>query len=191
MFIKEYIVYDDLIINLMYNQNIEIMQIMKALYGGMGMSKIIEEIQRAKDNGISVPSKLNDNDIIRGIYGIFSENANESICIYIGRTYSIAHRLFDSGGHFSQFNNGDYEKLVPKLIHGYMSQGNRIVIRILDVVEYVGDNYYRDMQRLAFAETKQIEHYQMKNQCLWQLPEGTWLSEEKWEAKYGQNKYKV
>ncbi len=57
------------------------------------MSRITDEIQRAKANKIVVPTELNDHDIIRGVYGFFTEKDDESICIYIGRAYDIASRF--------------------------------------------------------------------------------------------------
>ena len=46
---------------------------------------------------------------------------------------------------------------------------------------YEFDNYYRDMQRLAYEEYKVIEEYQNKNQALHQLPEGNWIKLNRWE----------
>lgn len=152
--------------------------------GGKRMSRIADEIQRAKNNKIIVPDELNDHDVIRGVYGIFSEKEDESTCLYIGRTYSIADRLFASGGHISMFNSGQYENLVPKMVYENIKKGYHIIIKVLKVVEFKGDNYYRDMQRLAYAEMELIEKYQQAGQCLWQLPEGTWISEEKWNKRY-------
>lgn len=148
------------------------------------MSKIIEEIQKAKDNSITVPKEFNNRDVIRGIYGIFSEKDDEKICLYIGRSYSIADRLFGSGGHITMYNNDNYEKLVPKLILDSINNGCCISIEVLEVVKYKGDNYYRDMQRLAYAEIRLIEEYQEKKECLRQLPEGTWISEDNWNKRY-------
>lgn len=148
------------------------------------MSKIIEEIQKANDNRIIVPKELNNQDVIRGVYGIFSEKDDKKICLYIGRSYSIANRLFGSYGHITMYNNNNYEKLVPKLILDNINIGCCIAIEILEVVEYKGDNYYRDMQRLAYAEIRLIEEYQQRKECLWQLPEGTWISEDNWNKRY-------
>ncbi len=148
------------------------------------MSKIIEEVQKAKNSRINVPEEINNRDVIRGVYGIFSEKNDEKICLYIGRSYNIADRLFGSGGHISTFNNNNYEKLVPKLMLDSINNGYCITIEILEVVEYKGDNYYRDMQRLAYAEIRLIEEYQGKEECLKQLPEGTWISEANWNILY-------
>ncbi len=73
------------------------------------------------------------------------------------------------------FNAGYYEKLVPKLIYEHICNGYSIVIRVLERVDYIGGNFYRDMQRLAFAEMKLIEGYQINGLCLYQLPEGRWI----------------
>lgn len=148
------------------------------------MSKIIEEIRKAKDNNIIIPKELNSSDAIRGIYGIFSKKDDEKICLYIGRSYSIVDRLLGSSGHITMYNNDNYEKLVPKLILDSINNGCCITIEILEVVEYKGDNYYRDMQRLAYAEIRLIEEYQEKKECLKQLPEGTWISKDKWNKRY-------
>ncbi len=148
------------------------------------MSKIKDEIQKAKDNRITVSKELYNGDVIRGIYGIFSEKDDEKICLYIGRSYNISYRLFGSDGHITMYNNDNYEKLVPKLILDSINNGCCITLEILEVVEYKGDNYYRDMQRLAYAEIRLIEEYQERKECLWQLPEGTWISEDNWNKRY-------
>ena len=159
--------------------------------GGMNLSKITDEIKKAINMGVVVPDELNNRDVVRGVYGIFSENESECNCIYIRRSYSIADRLFNGRGYICMFNNGNYDKLVPKMIHEDLSRGNHIIIKVLAVVDFIGDNYYRDMQRLSFAEIRLIEEYQEKGQCLRQLPEGTWISKEKWKARYEKKSNKV
>lgn len=148
------------------------------------MSRIIEEIQKANNNGITVPMEINNRDVIRGVYGIFSEKDGEKKCLYIGRSYHITDRLFGSNGHITKFNNNNYEKLVPQIILDSINNGYCVTIEILEVVNYKGDNYNRDMQRLAYAETKLIEEYQEKGECLRQLPEGTWIPEDTWNIRY-------
>lgn len=40
------------------------------------------------------------------------------------------------------------------------------------------------MQRLAFAESKAITEFQDKGECLFQLSEGSWISEDTWNELY-------
>lgn len=56
-----------------------------------------------------------------------------------------------------------------------------ICIEVLEDVEYVFDNYYKDMQRLASREIYYIDKYQADDQCLEQLPEGTTMALCDWE----------
>ncbi|MFV0342055.1 MAG: hypothetical protein ACK5JH_04075 [Anaerocolumna sp.] len=42
----------------------------------------------------------------------------------------------------------------------------------------MGDNYFRDMQRLTYVEYRLIAECQEKRECLRQLSEGTWITED-------------
>ena len=55
------------------------------------------------------------------------------------------------------------------------------MIKVLQEVPYLFDNYYKDAQRLASAETYWIDWYQKANQCLEQVPEGKRPTKEEWE----------
>lgn len=150
--------------------------------------RIETEVSKAIKNGIVVSEYfLDSRNVIRGVYGLFCEKKNDKYCFYIGRSFDISTRLFGFYGHVTMFNNHDCEKIVPKLIQERINEGWKISIKILAFVEYEGDNYYRDMQRLAFAEYKLIEEYQEKGECLYQLPEGTWIKEENWNTNYRKN----
>lgn len=127
-------------------------------------------------------------DNIRGVYGIFScdENNQNEYCYYIGRAADIRSRFFDAGGHFHNFiwSKSDKEitmKLVEKLIKDILKDKKQVEIKVIKEVPYEFDNYYRDMQRLAYEEYKVIEEYQNKNQALHQLPEGNWIKLNRWE----------
>lgn len=111
---------------------------------------------------------------IRGIYGIFDGKE----CLYVGRAYSVYSRFFDYGGHIQNMMAGDYG--ITK-IRVALQKGKKLSVKILKQVPFDGKNYYRDMQKLAYEECCVIENYQRKNQCLEQLPEGRWLSQESWE----------
>ena len=128
-------------------------------------------------------------DNIRGVYGIFScdENNQNEYCYYIGRAADIRSRFFDAGGHFHNFiwSKSDKEitmKLVEKLIKDILKDKKQVEIKVIKEVPYEFDNYYRDMQRLAYEEYKIIEEYQNRNQALHQLPEGNWIKLNRWEG---------
>lgn len=151
-------------------------------------TRIEAEVSRAIKNGIDVSEYfLDSKNIIRGVYGLFCKKENEKYCFYIGRSYDISARVFGYEGHITMYNSHNYEKSVPKMIHEKINDGWKISIHILAFVKYEGDNYYRDMQRLAFAEYKLIEEHQEKGECLYQLPEGTWITEENWNNNYRKN----
>lgn len=128
-------------------------------------------------------------DNIRGVYGIFScdENNQNEYCYYIGRAANIRSRFFDAGGHFHNFiwSISDKEitiKIVENLIKDILKDKKQVKIKVIKEVPYEFDNYYRDMQRLAYEEYKVIEEYQNKNQALHQLPEGNWIKLNRWEG---------
>lgn len=149
------------------------------------MSKIIERIKEAEKHGIYITDALKVTGDIRGIYGIFSLINDKKTCLYIGRSYNVLDRLFGSSGHISKYiyNNCKGKNLISKLIND-AKQGNcNILIDLIKEVKYKGDNYYRDMHRLVYEEYKSIEDYQKKGECLYQLPEGKWMSKEKWEKE--------
>ena len=128
------------------------------------------------------------NSNIRGVYEIFScdvDNKNEN-CYYIGRAADIRSRFFDAGGHFHNFiwSKSDKQitmKIVENLIKDILKDKKQVKIKVIKEVPYEFDNYYRDMQRLAYEEYKVIEEYQNKNQALHQLPEGNWIKLNRWE----------
>ncbi|HFU3716471.1 TPA: hypothetical protein ACGO5M_001881 [Streptococcus suis] len=128
------------------------------------------------------------NSNIRGVYGIFSCDVNNKnkYCYYIGRAADIRSRFFDAGGHFHNFiwSKSDKEitmKIVENIIKEILKDKKQVKIKVIKEVPYEFDNYYRDMQRLAYEEYKVIEEYQNKNQALHQLPEGKWIKLNRWE----------
>lgn len=125
------------------------------------------------------------NSNIRGVYGIFSydKNKKNKYCHYIGRAADIRSRFFDAGGHFHNFIWGNTSnKQVPmKIMENIIKDGKLVEIEVIKEVPYLFDNYYRDMQRLAYEEYKVIEEYQEKNEALYQLPEKNWIKQCKWQ----------
>lgn len=118
---------------------------------------------------------------LRGVYGIFSDH----FCLYVGKSYDIYKRFFMSNGHLHYYVTGKRRnKLVENLIETALQDGKEVQIKVLQEVPYQGDNYAKDLQRLASAENYFIDYYQQLNQCLEQVPEGNHLSKETWEKKY-------
>lgn len=153
------------------------------------MSKITERIQEAERNDVFISDVLKNESDIRGIYGIFSLKNDEKTCLYIGRAHNIINRFFDYNGHIAGYlrNNGKDNKLISRLINDSRNKKCTIFIDMLEKVEYQGDDYYRDMQRLVYAEYKWIEKYQRQGECLNQLPEGNWIKKEYWVNNYKKN----
>lgn len=80
------------------------------------------------------------------------------------------------------YNRGECVKLVPSLINNNINNG--IEIKVLKEVKYEGNNYSRDLHKLAFEEYKLIDKYQELGQCLYQIPEGNQISEKNWSRLY-------
>lgn len=128
----------------------------------------------AKECGIFIPGEL-EYGVVRGIYQFFTrKESGEKHCFYVGRSADISKRIYE---HISKSGC-----LVFKLIQKYKTEGNIITIEI-EEVKYKGENYYRDMQRLAYAEYKCIEKHQRNGDCLNQIPEGTRMSKKTWEEQ--------
>lgn len=71
---------------------------------------------------------------------------------------------------------------MAKLIQEALEDGAiEVGIEVLEEVAYKWDNYYRDLQRLAYAEISWIEKYQRKGEALNQPPEGRWIRKDTWE----------
>ncbi|MCR8967318.1 hypothetical protein [Streptococcus zalophi] len=118
---------------------------------------------------------------IRGIYGIFSKENDKELCIYIGKAINVYSRLLTGNGHLVKIKK---KKYMFEAIKECMNNPNKkLIIKILEEVPYLYDNYNRDVQRLAFAEYSLIEKYQEKEQCLNQLPEGSNQDFEKWNLE--------
>lgn len=116
---------------------------------------------------------------IRGVYGIFVMSNEKCYCAYIGRSSNIYKRIFGPNGHITRLRSDN--KYPNNRIKEAMKSKNAVIqIRIMQEVPLVGDNYYKDMQRLASAECWYIDYYQGMNQCLEQTPEGTRMTECEW-----------
>ena len=144
-----------------------------------------EKIQKAEIENIFVLYDLLSKDNIVGIYKFFKIKGTEKHCFYIGKSTSIAFRLFGSSqGHIYMFLNGDYSKLVPSKIAEYLHDGYTIQVEI-EEIDYRDTSFSKAAHRLALAELQQIVHYQNMGQCEFQTPEGAGTYEEKfWEENF-------
>lgn len=128
----------------------------------------------ARTCNISIPEELKYG-VVRGIYQFYVQKENsDKHCFYVGRAVDISKRVYE---HIA--TPGD---IVFELIQQYQKEGNTIIVEI-ELLPYKGDNYYRDMQRLAYAELECIERHQKFGDCLNQLPEGRWISITKWKEQ--------
>lgn len=116
---------------------------------------------------ISFDARIEEEPDLRGIYGIFVKDE----CAYVGRaTNGIYYRFFSGDCHA---RNMRLRECVPK-INDALENNLQIDIRILEVVPLGGECKAKEAQRLASRECFWIDHYQVLNQCLEQLPEGRW-----------------
>lgn len=123
---------------------------------------------------------------IRGIYGIFIREKEDVYCAYVGRANNIYHRFFSSSGenpgHLVKIKRGDCKN--EKIKQALEKEDAIIEIKVLEEVKCQYDDYYKDMQRLAFAEYYHISKYQELNQCLEQLPDGRNMDKDAWDVEY-------
>lgn len=120
---------------------------------------------------------INDsvNTCPRGIYGIFIIKNNNKVCAYVGKSEQVPVRVKN---HKAKIEMGEH---TPSLNEAFNDAEATIEITVLQAVPYLFDDYYKDAQRLASAETHWIDEYQGANQCLEQVPEGKRPSKEAWE----------
>lgn len=123
---------------------------------------------------------------IRGIYGIFIKEKEDVYCAYVGRANNIYHRFFSSSGkdrgHLVKIKSDDCKN--EKIKQALGKETAVIEIKVLEEVKCQYDDYYKDMQRLAFAEYYHISKYQELNQCLEQLPDGRNMDKDVWKVEY-------
>lgn len=138
------------------------------------------KIKKLEESGIAFDSRLLSPQIVRGIYGIFKKasDSDKDYCVYIGRAINIRERCLN---HFrwlifeKEANNEVHKDLKRTL-----KERGTLMVKVLEEVKYKKDNYNRDLQRLAHAESCWIEYYQEKGEALLQKPEGNWISEDCW-----------
>ena len=92
-------------------------------------------------------------------------------------------------GHIYDYLRGVRKTDVQKNIESFLSKGYEIHVKILKVVEYKGDSFIQDANRLALAELNEIVNQQNRGFCITedQLSEAVKKRYEKkeWNNKYG------
>lgn len=135
---------------------------------------------------IEIDSAIKEN--VRGIYSFWTEKK----CIYVGKAIDILSRLEE---HFEKIKwlsldiplKDDAPKYIKVLTDSF-TNGNKIYVKLEQKVDYVYDNYFRDLHRLAYQEYSIIEKYQEKGWCLYQKPEGSNndYEENQWNDKFNE-----
>ena len=136
-------------------------------YSGDGdMVNKNQRLKWAKEHNFEIDEQILEKEI-RGIYGFFIGKE----CVYVGRSYNIYARLFsDSDCHMKKIQQGNHVGKVIKAVKA----GEKITIRVLEIVEKQNDHPAKDAQRLASKECGWIDYFQAMDQCLEQYPEGRW-----------------
>lgn len=121
---------------------------------------------------------------VRGIYGIFVIAEGKERCVYVGRSDNIYARMFKGRGHLVRLMKNCHSS--KQLTVALRNIEEKIHIRVLKEIALEGDDYYKDMQRLASAECYFIDFYQKEEgNFLEQVPEGTQMTVEKWRKRIG------
>lgn len=155
----------------------------------MNKNETLKWVQDKVNNIIIVDERIKDMDgCTRGIYGIFiSDGVNEK-CVYVGKTDNFYSRMFKGEGHICRLRRGSH--FIKELNN--VTESKKIIFKILEEVPLIYDDYHKDMQRLASAENYYIDKYQGMWQCLYQVPEGTKITEDEWkEAKLKYEKNEI
>lgn len=149
--------------------------------------EFLKRISNAKSHKIFVEDGIKLNSCIRGVYGFFAKKENEEIPFYIGKSNNIFTRMFC--GHIYDYLRGVRKTDVQKNIESFLSKGYEIHVKILKVVEYKGDSFIQDANRLALAELNEIVNQQNRGFCITedQLSEAVKKRYEKkeWDNKCG------
>ena len=146
-----------------------------------------EKKLKAESMKVFLPDEVLDDKCVC-IYGFFAVKNRKRECFYVGKTTNLNDRMLNSSdGHIYDFINGTYTKLVPELINKYRDEDYKIYVKVLEKVDYRDTSFSRAAHRLALAEYKWIVHYQEKEQCLDQMPEG--IEKDGKEMKFWKKNY--
>lgn len=126
-------------------------------------NEFMKRIENAKSNNIFVQKEINPDSHIRGVYGFFAIRDKEEIPFYIGKSLNIFSRLFT--GHIYNYLRGVRNTDVQQRMENFLGKGYTVEVRILKRVEYKGDSFIQDANRLALAELEEILKQQDNGYC--------------------------
>lgn len=147
--------------------------------------EFLKRIEKAKDKNIFVQKEIGINSHVRGVYCFYAKRENEEIPFYIGKSNNIFMRMFT--GHIYNYLRGVRNTDVQKRMENYLDNNYSIEVRVLKRVDYVGDSFIQDANRLALAELEEIVKQQNKGLCITkdQLSESIKPSEENaWNEQF-------
>lgn len=135
-------------------------------------NELLKRVNNAVNEKIFIPNELTPNSHIRGVYCFYAVK-EEEIPFYIGKSNNIFNRMFNENGHIYAYlrNKGkdpsaQKQTDVQKRIARYLNDNYIIKVKILRNVEYIGDSFIQDANRLALAELEEIVAQQRKGLCL-------------------------
>lgn len=148
-----------------------------------------KRLNKIKQLGIYVPKEMTPKSKIRGVYGFFVKVDENYICFYIGKSNDIFLRMLGKNSHLNDYLRGVRKTDVHKKIEKYLNDGYEIEIRILQKIDYIGDSFEKDANRLALAELQELVNYQDMDGCQKQLSEAVKEKYERieWESTHQSN----
>lgn len=148
------------------------------------ISTFNKRLNKLKIMNISIADDITPECKIRGVYGFFAKNETNNICFYIGKSNNIFIRMLGRNSHLNNYLRGVRNTNVHKYIEYYLNNGFNVEIRVLQKVEYVGDSFERDANRLALAELEELVKHQDMEECPNQLSEAVKEKNEReeWES---------
>ncbi len=148
-----------------------------------------KRLNEIKQLDIYVPKEMTPKSKIRGVYGFFVKVDENYICFYIGKSNDIFLRMLGKNSHLNDYLRGVRETDVHKKIEKYLNDGYGIEVRILREIDYIGDSFEKDANRLALAELQELVNYQDMGGCQKQLSEAVKEKYERieWESIHQSN----
>lgn len=97
--------------------------------------------------------------------------------------------MLGKNSHLNDYLRGVRKTDVHKKIEKYLNDGYEIEIRILQKIDYIGDSFEKDANRLALAELQELVNYQDMGGCQKQLSEAVKEKYERieWESIHQSN----
>lgn len=149
--------------------------------------EFLRRVNNAKEQNIFVEDDINIDNQVRGIYCFFAKKDEEEIPFYVGKSNNIFFRMFN--GHVYHYLRGVRSTDVQKHMEEYLKEDYEVEVRILRRIDYIGDGFIQDANRLALAELEEIVKMQNKGYCITddQISESVKRRSEKqaWEDLFG------